>query len=125
MNQLFESNFNIAFRARTKELAFQCIFLYKEIRKTEELRIIWKQLIRSATSVAANFRAACRARSKAEYFAKICIVVEECDETLFWLELTDRLEPSSKKKISEAIEETTKLLIVFSKTKKTLRQKNK
>ncbi len=45
------------------------------------------QLIKSGTSVAANYRAACRARSKKEWYAKLCIVVEECDETVFWLEL--------------------------------------
>jgi four helix bundle protein len=123
MGQLYEEDFNAGFRERTKELAFQCIFLYKEIRKTDELRIIGRQLIRSATSVAANFRAACRARSRAEYFSKICIVVEECDETLFWLELMQRLEPSSEKKIWKIMEETNQLLIVFSKTKKTLRNK--
>ena len=50
------------------------------------IRSIYKQLIRSSTSVAANFHAAIRARSQAEYYSKICIVVEECDETYFWLD---------------------------------------
>ena len=49
--------------------------------------MIGKQIVRSATSVAANYRAACRARSKAEFISKLCVVVEEANETLFWLEI--------------------------------------
>ncbi|MFH1296541.1 MAG: four helix bundle protein [Bacteroidota bacterium] len=82
MNNKMEQNFNEGFRKRSRDLAFQVIMLYVQLKHREELRIIGKQLIRSATSVAANFRAACRARSAAEYFSKMCIVVEECDETL-------------------------------------------
>jgi four helix bundle protein len=55
--------------------------------KLKKPRIIGKQLLRSSTSVAANYRAACRSRSDAEFFSKISIVIEEADETLFWLEL--------------------------------------
>ena len=76
-----------AFKKRTKELALRTIKLFQSLPKTDEARIIGKQLLRSATSVAANYRASCRARSDAEFFSKISIVVEEADETLFWLEL--------------------------------------
>ncbi|HRW21067.1 MAG TPA: four helix bundle protein, partial [Bacteroidales bacterium] len=55
--------------------------------KNGEYVIIGNQLLRSATSVAANYRATCRSRSKAEFFSKISIVVEEADESLFWLEV--------------------------------------
>jgi four helix bundle protein len=55
--------------------------------KTDSSRIIGKQLIRSVTSTAANYRAACLSRSKKEFYSKISIVVEEADETLFWLEI--------------------------------------
>jgi four helix bundle protein len=57
--------------------------LFQALPKSDEARIIGKQLIRAATSVAANYRASCRARSDAEFFSKISIVVEEADETLF------------------------------------------
>jgi four helix bundle protein len=76
-----------AFKQRTKELALRVIKLFQSLPKSEEAGIIGKQLLRSATSVAANYRACCRARSDAEFFSKISIVVEEADETLFWIEL--------------------------------------
>lgn len=80
--------FNDQFRNRTKQLSIEIIQWYSGLpRKSDEIRIMGKQLIRSVTSSAANFRAACRARSQAERFAKLCIVVEESDETLFWIEL--------------------------------------
>ncbi|WP_073285786.1 four helix bundle protein [Hymenobacter psychrotolerans] len=76
-----------ALRNRTKQLSLRTIRLFQQLPKTEEARIIGRQLLRASTSVGANYRAVCRARSKAEYYAKLCICVEEADETLFWLEL--------------------------------------
>ncbi|HUC79567.1 MAG TPA: four helix bundle protein [Flavisolibacter sp.] len=76
-----------AFKQRTKNLSLRVIKLFQSLPKTDEAGILGKQLLRSATSVAANYRASCRARSDAEFFSKISIVVEEADETLFWLEL--------------------------------------
>ena len=74
-------------KQRTKDFALRVVKLYQSLPKTIEAQIIGKQLFRSATSVAANYRAACRARSNAEYYSKISIVIEETDETMFWLEL--------------------------------------
>jgi four helix bundle protein len=70
---------------RTKQFAIRIVKLFRSLPRTEEGRIIGKQMLRSGTSVAANYRAVCRARSKAEFIAKI--VVEEADETVLWLEL--------------------------------------
>ena len=78
-----------------------------------------KQLFRSATSVAANYRAAGRARSKAEFISKLSIVVEEADETLFWLEL---LEESKLCKNPELKKEAAELLYIFSASRKTARE---
>ena len=72
---------------RTKKFAIRIVKLFRSLPKTEEARVIGKQVLRSGTSVAANYRAVCRARSKAEFVAKIGGVVEEADETVFWLEL--------------------------------------
>jgi four helix bundle protein len=72
---------------RTKRFAVQVIRFFSGLPKTEAARTIGRQLLRSGTSVAANYRAACRARSSADFISKISIVVEEADETLFWLEL--------------------------------------
>jgi four helix bundle protein len=74
-------------KRRTKLFAIRIVKLFKALPRTEEGRVVGKQLLRSGTSVAANYRAACRSRSKAEFIAKIGVVVEEADETVFWLEL--------------------------------------
>ncbi len=74
-------------RARTKAFANRIFKLFLALPKTMEAGVIGKQLLRAGTSVGANYRAACRARSRAEFVAKLGIVVEEADETIYWLEL--------------------------------------
>ena len=74
-------------KKRTKLFALRIIKLYQSLSKTKEDQVIGGQMLRSGTSVASNYRAACRARSNAEFHSKICTVVEEADETMFWLEL--------------------------------------
>ena len=71
-------------KRRTKAFALRVIRLYQSLSNNTESQIIGKQLLRSATSVAANYRAACRSRSNAEFYSKISIVIEEADESLFW-----------------------------------------
>jgi four helix bundle protein len=73
---------------RTKQFAIRIVKLFRSLPKTEEARVIGRQVLRSGTSVAANYRAVCQARSKAEFIAKVGVVVEEeADESVFWLEL--------------------------------------
>lgn len=74
-------------QSRTKAFAVSIIAFFSDLPKTEIARTIGRQLLRSGTSVAANYRAACRARSSADFISKISVVLEETDETLFWLEL--------------------------------------
>jgi four helix bundle protein len=74
-------------KKRTKQFAIRIVRLFQALPRRDEARVIGKQVLRSGTSVAANYRAVCRARSKAEFVAKIGVVVEEIDETVFWLEL--------------------------------------
>ena len=74
-------------KARTKEFAKRIIRLCRTLPNTREGWRIGDQIFRSGTSVASNYRAACRGRSKAEFIAKLGTVLEEADETLFWLEL--------------------------------------
>ena len=74
-------------KARTKQFALRVMKLVDSLPRTIQGRVVANQIIRSATSVAANYRAACRARSRAEFIAKIGVVEEEADETAFWLEL--------------------------------------
>ena len=94
-----------AFKKRTKDLALRTIKLFQALPKSDEARIIGKQLLRSATSVAANYRACCRARSDSEFFSKISIVVEEADETLFWLELLQDAAIVGPEKLSSLMNE--------------------
>ena len=72
---------------RTKEFAKQIILFCRQLPVNREGRLIGDQLFRCGTSVAANYRAACRGRSQADFIAKMGIVEEEADETLFWLEI--------------------------------------
>src|SRR3954470_4708020 len=74
-------------RARTKNFALRIIRLFKSLPRTGEAQVIGKQLLRSGTSIGANYRAACRARSRAEFIAKLGVVVEEADESIYWIEL--------------------------------------
>jgi len=72
---------------RTKQFALGVIRLCRKLAPSQEGRIISRQLLRSATSVGANYRAVCRARSSADFISKLGVVLEEADETLFWLEI--------------------------------------
>lgn len=72
---------------RTKTFAIGIIRLAWQLPKTQESRVIAQQIVKSGTSVGANYRAVCRARSLAEFVAKLGTVVEEADETVFWLEI--------------------------------------
>ena len=110
---------------RTKQFALRIIKLYQALPKTGENQVIGKQVLRCGTSVAANYRAACRSRSKAEFYSKMSIVVEEIDETVFWLELMIEAKIVTEKKLSALLKESTELLFIFSKARKTAGQKNK
>jgi four helix bundle protein len=109
-----KEQFTELFRKRTQELAVRIIKMYTKLPKTDELRIVGKQLIRSYTPVAANYRAACRARSKAEFFATD---VKEADETLLRLEIMEKAGIISSNKVIELKSETLELLSVFSKSR--------
>src|ERR1700712_612936 len=76
-----------AFKKRTKKFVVDNIKFFRTLPKTEEAKIIGRQLLRSSSSVGSNYRAACRARSQAEFHSKISIVVEEADESVFWMEV--------------------------------------
>ncbi|RNI23440.1 four helix bundle protein [Rufibacter latericius] len=106
------------FKLRTKKLALDVIIFSQSLPKTEEATIMKRQLLRSATSVAANYRAACRARSAAEFYAKLSICVEEADETLFWLELMTESGSTPLSTVQAIITETTEILSILAKARK-------
>lgn len=105
-------------KKRTKQLAIDVMLFYNEMHKTEASRIIGKQMIRSVTSTASNYRAACVARFQRDFYAKLSIVVEEADETLFWLEMLRDARFTESKKVSPLIEENLELLKIVSKARK-------
>ncbi|MBL7932628.1 MAG: four helix bundle protein [Bacteroidia bacterium] len=109
-----------AFKARTKRQAVEIIKYLKLIKQSEEMTIIKHQLIKSATSVAANYRAACRGRSKADFISKLGIVHEEADETLFWLELLSDLELNSPQ-LQKITKESDEILRIVAKSVATSR----
>jgi four helix bundle protein len=74
-------------RDRTKAFAMRIIRLYRSLPYRTDTQVLGKQLLRCGTSVAANYRAVCRARSKAEFVARMGVVVEEANEAILWLEL--------------------------------------
>lgn len=106
------------FRQRTKKLALDVNRFSQSLPKAEETAIMKRQLLRAATSVGANYRAACRARSSAEFYSKISIVIEEADETLFWLELLEESGTVTKAAILELTREATEILSMLAKARK-------
>lgn len=101
-------------KERTKRFAIEIVKLYRALPRTDEARIIGKQLLRSGTSVAANYRAVIRARSRAEFIAKIGIVVEQADESVFWLELLIDTNLVERIKVSGLLQEANELLAIFA-----------
>ena len=111
-------------KKRTKQFALMIIKLVEDLPNTKAGRTIGNQIIRSGTSVAANYRAACRARSNADFISKITIVEEECDETLFWLELIAEANLLKKEKLQDMLKEADELTAIFTASGKTARQNN-
>jgi len=120
MKKMTNQEFNEIWRGKTKLFALKVIELCDELPHKESARIIARQLLRAATSVAANYRAACRGRSKPEYYSKICIVVEEADETQFWLELLQESKLIEEKKLIPLLEEISEILAVTTSIKNKL-----
>lgn len=118
-----QEEFNELFRNRTKGLALKIIRITSPLKYSDALGIIRKQLIRSATSVAANYRAVCRSRSERERFAKLCIVVEEADETLFWIEMFIEGNFVTADEMEKVKQESEAILKVMAAFKKKLQQK--
>ena len=108
-------------KARSKKFALHVLELFRELPRTEEGRVLGKQVLRSATSVAANYRAACRARSKAEFIAKIGTVVEEADETEFWLEMIVEGRVLARERVASLLKEAGELVAIFAASQVTAR----
>ena len=101
-------------KSRTKQFAIRIIRLVQMLPKSSEAQVIGKQLLRSGTSVAANYRAVCRSRSNPEFIAKMGTVIEEADETAFWLELLDEASITSERQIDPLLREAGELVKIFA-----------
>jgi four helix bundle protein len=111
-------------RDRTKKFAVRIVRLYQALPGRTDAWVLGKQLLRSGTSVAANYRAACRGRSKAEFIAKLGTVAEEADETVFWLEMLVDCEIVPSAKIGPILKESRELAAIFSASQRTARMGN-
>jgi len=100
-------------KLRTKNFALRVLRLCRSLPRTQEARILGGQLLRSSTSVAANYRASCRSRSRAEFIAKLGIVLEEADETEFWLELIQEAALFPQPKLQGLCEEAHEIVSIF------------
>ena len=112
-------------KKRTKVFAHRCVKLALSLPNNKLGNHLQGQLIRSSTSVAANYRAACLAQSKKSFIAKLSIVIEESDESLFWLQfiLDEELIPENK--IKDLIKEAAELTSIFISSRKTASQNSK
>ena len=110
-------------KVRTRQFALRVIRLFRALPRMEEAKIIGKQLLRSGTSVGANYRAVCRARSRREFTAKMGIAVEESDESVYWLELLIEAQIVSRQRLSAMLDEANQLLAIFAASLETARSR--
>lgn len=101
-------------KKRTKKFGLKIIKLVEKLPRTKTSDVIGRQLLRSATSVGANYRAACRSRSRADFVSKICIVEEEADESAYWLELLLDGDIFNDGEVLSSLKEAKELTAIFS-----------
>ncbi len=109
--------------ARTKAYALRVIRLVESLPRRRTAEVIGKQLLRSATSVGANYRAACRAKSKADFIAKMGIVEEEADECLYWMELLVESHLVPQQRLTDLMNEGNALVAIVISSIKTARHR--
>jgi four helix bundle protein len=110
-------------RDRTKRFANRIIRLFQALPSKPEAQVIGRQLLRAGTSVGANYRAACRARSRPDFISKLGIVVEEADETIYWLELLAENGIMPKRRLEGLLKEAHELTAIFTAARETSRAK--
>jgi four helix bundle protein len=109
-------------KERTKTFALGIIKLIHALPPGPESRVISHQLLRSATSVAANYRVVCRARSRSEFLAKLGVVIEEADESAFWMELICDASLLPTSRVENLRSEANQLLAIFNASRTTARK---
>jgi four helix bundle protein len=105
-------------KKRTRKFGVDVILFCDSLKQNKASSVVTYQLVKSATSIGANYRAACRGRSQAEFFSKICIGVEEADESIFWLEVIEESDLSNDNtELKRLLIEGTEILKIMTKTK--------
>ena len=112
-------------KVRTTQFALRILTLFRSLPACAESQIAGRQLLRSGTSVAANYRAACRARSRAEFLCKLGIVEEEADETVFWLEFLADAKLVRRERLADLISEAKQLTAIFVASRRTAKKHNR
>ncbi len=115
----------VQLQKRTKSFAVRIFKMVEKLPKSKGTEVIAYQIIKASSSVAANYRAVCRAKSKADFINKLKIVEEEADESLFWLEFIENLELMRKGLLKELIKEADELVSIFTAALKTSKAKYK
>ena len=111
-------------KRRTKQFAVRVINMTEALPSKPAARVITNQILRSATSVGANCHSACKARSRAEFIAKMGIVAEEADETVFWLELLVETDLVKAKRMESLLKEANELVAIFVSSQVTARSRH-
>jgi four helix bundle protein len=111
-------------KQRTKEFAHRCVKLSLALPKTDLGNHVRKQFIKCSTSVTSNYRAACIAQSKADFVSKLSIVIEEADESAFWLEFIIYEKLLKEKLVIPLLKEAEELTKIFVKSRKTVKNRS-
>ena len=111
---------NDELKNRTKQFSLRILNLVEKLPNSISSRVIINQLAKSATSVGANYRAVCRARSDKEFVAKLNIVLEEADETQYWLEIIEEMKWINQSELEFPLKEADELVAIFVTTLKTV-----
>jgi four helix bundle protein len=109
------------FKARTRQLALEIISLVESLPRSRTADVIGRQLLRSGTSIGANYRAACRGKSKADVISKLAIVEEEADETIYWLDLLIESKIAEPSRVDSLMKETNEIVAMVVASIRTLR----
>ena len=113
-------------KKRTRKFAVDVIMFCNSLKTCKASSVITYQFVKSATSTGANYRAACRARSKSEFFSKICIVVEEADESVYWLEIINETNLSNdREELIRLTKEAIEITKIMAKAKNSSYGNNK
>jgi len=114
-----------ALQHRTKKFAVRALRVYRSMQGTSEGDIVGRQFFRAATSVAANYRAACRAKSRKDFIFKLGVVEEEADECQFWLEFIAESEMLPQSKLKDLASEASELTAIFVSSRQTAKANNR